>query len=581
MSRSELLEHAGYFRDRSKIEAYERALTASVRPGDVVVDLGAGTGLLGFLAARAGASRVYMLDSGPILGLATELASRNGLDEVMVPVRGHSQEVVLPELADVIVCDQIGGLVYDAGVLEYFADARARLLKPGGRMVPLGFELFCAPVSAPGPRGDVDVWAEEPWGIDAEPAHQRALNTEWRVDAADVAPLTEAASLGRLSSWSRERIAAEVDFTFDAPGTVDGILGWFDAELAPGVHLSNSPDRAGRMDRWCNFYATPESFPVVAGDTLAVRIDLRPDPGMLTWTTTWRRGRDTLAHGRQSTVLGQFLGPEDLLAAGEGTLQPTPAERRGRRGPRSCGRGHDGGRDHRPGPGRASAGVPRPGAGPGGAARRARQVGASVPVIHEVYGLRVASEVPLPLARHALPEGVDVDVEISAGLVDTGRVTSWAPVPEAGDGDEPWLDSGWDPDGTVLSFWDLTARLDGGGRHITVEAADDVDAGYVAHIVLDHVLPRWLYLHGDLVLHAGAVVLPSGRAAAFLGATGQGKSSLVTALAGAGWPLLGDDACRVVRRDGRWWAVPSYPGVRLNARSRAALAPAVASTPMS
>ena len=111
-------------------------------------------------------------------------------------------------------------------------------------------------------------------------------------------------------------------------------------------------------------------------------------------------------------------------------------------------------------------------------------------------------------------------------------------------------------------------------------AADDVDPGYVAHIVLDHVLPRWLYLHGDLVLHAGAVVLPSGRAATFLGTTGQGKSSLVTALAGAGWPLLGDDACRVVRRDGRWWAVPSYPGVRLNARSRAALAPAVASTPM-
>ena len=91
--------------------------------------------------------------------------------------------------------------------------------------------------------------------------HQRALNTEWRVDAADVAPLT-ARRLPRSSQLlvPGARSPRAVEFTFDAPGTVDGILGWFDAELAPGVHLSNAPDRAGRMERWCNFYATPESF---------------------------------------------------------------------------------------------------------------------------------------------------------------------------------------------------------------------------------------------------------------------------------------------------------------------------------
>jgi predicted RNA methylase len=131
VSSSELIEHAGYFRDSRKISAYQQALDNVVREGDVVVDLGAGTGLLGLLALRAGAGRVYMVDRGSILGPAQEIAARNGFADRMVAVRGSSTDIVLPERADVIVCDQIGGFVYDAGVLDFFDDARRRLLKPG------------------------------------------------------------------------------------------------------------------------------------------------------------------------------------------------------------------------------------------------------------------------------------------------------------------------------------------------------------------------------------------------------------------------------------------------------------------
>ena len=180
MSSSELLEHAGYFRDVHKLRAYERALADVVRPGDVVVDLGAGTGLLGLMAARAGAARVYMVDRGPILGLASEIAARNGLADRVIAVRSDSADLTLPELADVIVCDQIGGFVYDAGVLEFFDDARRRLLKPGGTMIPGSFTLHMAPVSAPAVRENIDVWSTRPAGFDTEPLRQSAINNEWR-----------------------------------------------------------------------------------------------------------------------------------------------------------------------------------------------------------------------------------------------------------------------------------------------------------------------------------------------------------------------------------------------------------------
>jgi len=323
VSQSELLEHARYLRDTQKLAAYGRALTQLVKPTDVVLDLGAGTGLLGLLAARAGAAKVYLLDGGPILGVAEEVAIRNGLGDRVVAVRALSQEVVLPEPVDLVVCDQIGGFVYDAGVLDYFADARSRLLRPGGHLVPGAFTLRCAPVNAPGPRREVDVWATRPADLDLGAVHDRAINTEWRVEADDVRTLTDAQTVGRLPAWSTERLTAELSFTFDRPDTVDGLLGWFDADLAPGVTLSNDPNAADRMDRWCNFYPLTAPCEVAAGDTLEVSLDVRPDPGIVSWTTRWRRGDRSLGRWRQSTVLGQFLGPEDVVNASRQELITT------------------------------------------------------------------------------------------------------------------------------------------------------------------------------------------------------------------------------------------------------------------
>ena len=315
MSSSELIEHAGYFRDSRKLAAYQQALDDVVRPGDVVVDLGAGTGLLGLMAARAGAGRVYMVDSGSILGAAEEIATRNGYADRMVPVRGLSTDLALPELADVVVCDQIGGFVYDAGVLEYFDDARTRLLKPDGALMPRGFTLHLAPVSALEARADVDIWAGSPAGFDTSAVHRLAVNTEWRVRATQVRLSAQPASVARIEASSLDPVVAETTYTFTEAVTVDGLLGWFDAELAEGVHVTNAPDASDRMERWCNFYPVERPLDVVPGDTLTASIDLRPRSRHMTWTIEWARDGSRLGRWRHSTLLGQFLAPDDLARA--------------------------------------------------------------------------------------------------------------------------------------------------------------------------------------------------------------------------------------------------------------------------
>lgn len=196
-------------------------------------------------------------------------------------------------------------------------------------------------------------------------------------------------------------------------------------------------------------------------------------------------------------------------------------------------------------------------------------------MIHEAYGIVVSTEFTLPLV--AAPSRGRPSVTISNRPVDDAGVR-FAPILGVDDAEDLWIEMGWEGTRTVLRFTDVVAELVGDRIHVDPRGCTDAD--YVAHVILDHVLPRWLALSGDLVLHAGSVVLPAGRAVALIGDPGRGKSSMTTALGQLGWPVLGDDACRLVRRRGVWLAHPSYPGTRLLGDSRRVLVPGARSTPM-
>ncbi|HLL54311.1 MAG TPA: methyltransferase domain-containing protein [Myxococcaceae bacterium] len=135
--------------DQLRMAAYSAAIAETVKPGDVVLDLGTGTGILGLLALRNGASRVYGVDLNPdILALAEKRLRNAGYGDRFTAIKGLSYEVALPERVDVIISELMGNISDNEDFVPILADARRRFLKAGGLLIPCDVETYLVPVSA-------------------------------------------------------------------------------------------------------------------------------------------------------------------------------------------------------------------------------------------------------------------------------------------------------------------------------------------------------------------------------------------------------------------------------------------------
>ena len=89
--------HHSMLADELRTTSFLSAIKSSVKPGDVVVDIGTGTGVLSVFAAKAGASRVYAIEREPIIEVARDIASRNGLSDIITFIEGSSLDIEVPE----------------------------------------------------------------------------------------------------------------------------------------------------------------------------------------------------------------------------------------------------------------------------------------------------------------------------------------------------------------------------------------------------------------------------------------------------------------------------------------------------
>lgn len=90
--------HEEMLKDTVRTRTYQRAIMDN--PMDfkdkIVMDIGAGTGILSIFAARAGAKHVYAIEFAEIAIFAREIIKRNGLEDKITVIKGKMEEITLP-----------------------------------------------------------------------------------------------------------------------------------------------------------------------------------------------------------------------------------------------------------------------------------------------------------------------------------------------------------------------------------------------------------------------------------------------------------------------------------------------------
>jgi protein arginine N-methyltransferase 1 len=265
--------HHSLLADEARTHAYRAAIEATVREGDVVADVGCGSGLLSFFACRAGARRVYAIDEGPVIALARELARENGLADRITFVEASSYDATLDEPVDVLLTETMGNTGLDEGILGALLDAR-RWLRPGGAIVPRALSLMAAPAEFPPALARHDFWSTRPFGLELQSVARSVANAFHAVDIDPASLLSAGGVMARVDFQTVDRCAVRGVGTFSAErrGRLAGLAVWFRAELAPGVSIENAP--GGAYPSWKqSFFPIDTPLDVEDGDTIDVRID--------------------------------------------------------------------------------------------------------------------------------------------------------------------------------------------------------------------------------------------------------------------------------------------------------------------
>ncbi len=318
--------------DRPRMDAYARALRQSVRPGSLVLDIGAGTGIFSLLARQFGAAAVHAVEPHDAIELARTMAGANGYGDRIHFHQTLSTALTLPQPADVIISDLRGVLPLLQHHIAAIADARRRLLAPGGVLIPGRDRLWAALIEdAKLYRPYAEPWRRNDYGLDLSAGQPLVVNTWRKVNAKAEQLLVPPQQWATLDYRSIEEpdVTGALAWTAERPGTTHGLVVWFDAELAEGIGFSNAPGQPELIYGQA-FFPLQEPVTLSAGDRVAVTLqaNLVDDDYLWRWDTRVTADGEphrVKARFRQSTFYGTPIALEKLKRREAGYIPP-PAE---------------------------------------------------------------------------------------------------------------------------------------------------------------------------------------------------------------------------------------------------------------
>lgn len=273
--------HIPMLNDTRRNEAFEKAIVkavAAIGNGALVLDIGAGSGLLSMMAVRAGADNVVCCESVAVVADATKkIVALNGYDNRIAVVPKNSKELIVGEdldrRADILISEILSSDLLAEGVLSTFEDAIDRLVHQDATIIPRA-------IAARGCLIESDVLARSAFvdrvsGFDVSPFASFAsprlpihgTQTPWR-RLSDDQDLIHIDLTARRNEGRHQSLAIPVT----ADGIAVGVMQWIHVDLADGIEFSNPPDAYsdGGWLQVVHTFARPMA--VRAGDVFNLRV---------------------------------------------------------------------------------------------------------------------------------------------------------------------------------------------------------------------------------------------------------------------------------------------------------------------
>eukprot|EP00201_Polytomella_parva_P008638 CAMPEP_0175067820 /NCGR_PEP_ID=MMETSP0052_2-20121109/17315_1 /TAXON_ID=51329 ORGANISM="Polytomella parva, Strain SAG 63-3" /NCGR_SAMPLE_ID=MMETSP0052_2 /ASSEMBLY_ACC=CAM_ASM_000194 /LENGTH=692 /DNA_ID=CAMNT_0016334753 /DNA_START=30 /DNA_END=2108 /DNA_ORIENTATION=+ len=223
-----LIHQQNMLQDYQRTGTYWQAIVGNAADfqDKVVMDVGAGSGILSLFAVQAGAKHVYAVEASGMARWAEHLVAKNPFTADRITVINAKVEEMAPlpdddSKVDVIVSEPMGTMLLNERMIESLICARNRFLRPGGRMFPqlarLHVALFRDPALFSELHSRIAFWHQTSfYGVDLRPLLGPATDAAFAqvvVDCFDPSLLllnVEAAAVGSKDEGKRnERSGGE------------------------------------------------------------------------------------------------------------------------------------------------------------------------------------------------------------------------------------------------------------------------------------------------------------------------------------------------------------------------------------
>ncbi|CAL5219667.1 g1550 [Coccomyxa viridis] len=225
----------------------------------VVMDVGAGSGILSLFAAQAGARMVYAVEASDMAGYCRRLAGANpGVGDKIKVLHSKIEDLNLHgEKVDILISEPMGTLLVNERMLETYVYARDHFLKPNGRMFPQSGRIYCAAFTDDALFSELahkaTFWQQKNFfGVDLSTLHAPALEgyfSQVVVDAVDprclvCQPVSHQIDFCTVTEEELHDITLRLQFPAGSAGNIHGLACWFDVDFqgsADTRQLSTAP----------------------------------------------------------------------------------------------------------------------------------------------------------------------------------------------------------------------------------------------------------------------------------------------------------------------------------------------------